>query len=183
MAKVGAPAGTAGVEREYSDAVLSYPFGQIVINIGLSTVFWIPAGNRIFWGYAEVIYKGTSMFFHESTSTTYQGDPDYPELLDYNAWHHLAVVQSPGSSDATRVLSFYRDGIRYNQIETSSLLNWNLGSGGGIENAEVGMVHGNFASGYPVGVDPTALHGIRFTPRALYTGPTYTPPASITRLA
>jgi hypothetical protein len=102
-------------------------------------------------------------------------------------WQHLAIVQTPGSTEETRNVSYYWSGQRL-----ALLSNIDAAREGGwvrFSNVNLQMRFGNLVPFYDMPwqdyvVTNSALgHGFRFTPRALYTGDTYTPPTSITRLA
>jgi hypothetical protein len=110
-----------------------------------------------------------------------------PSALASGVWHHCALVQTRGSTNSSRSFHMYLDGKRYFYVPdipaSSFLANWEgeesyvqLGGNYASFNAEGEDVH-NFTP------NPTLLHGIRFTSRALYTGPSFIPPTSITSLA
>jgi hypothetical protein len=103
--------------------------------------------------------------------------------LDSTEWRHVAIVQTPGDTANARNFSFY-----YNGERIAELLN--------ISDPEVlplwqdNVLEVVLQSGLYVGtLDPWngaqsgAIHGIRYTPRALYTSASFTPPTSITALA
>ncbi len=97
--------------------------------------------------------------------------------LEADVYHHLAVVQTPGDTPATRNVSFYLDGIR---LATQTGLTPDAGVWPPF--ARISMSYGNRVDP-PVISSSGLVHGVRFTPYALYTGDTYTPPTSITSLA
>jgi len=112
-------------------------------------------------------------------------------VADPAVWHHVAVVQQPGSSPTTRNVSRYYNGQRvaYSPEVSAELLPaWDTPSSPnpaarllGVY-ADIGFAFDDTGSA-PTISQPSKAHGFRFTPRALYTGNTYTPPTSITSLA
>jgi hypothetical protein len=114
-----------------------------------------------------------------------------PSVANPATFHHVAVVQQPGSTPTTRNVSRYYNGQRlaYDQdVDAGLLAEWDTQDAPnpaarllGIY-AEIGIAFGE-EGGAPTISQPSKAHGFRFTPRALYTGDTYTPPTSITRLA
>jgi hypothetical protein len=109
-----------------------------------------------------------------------------PELANTAVWHHAAVVQRPGSTDSTRTASFYFDGRLLSEAIDVPVIDqpqWVQPPGYPEPVAFVQGRYGNSNEGFEIVSEPTKIHGIRFTPRALYTGATYTPPTSITSLA
>jgi len=111
-----------------------------------------------------------------------------PGLADTSVWHHMAIVQIPGSSDATRSVSFYFDGVRL--LEVIDVPSEDLPSWGSVFDDYDISTDSTYGNGLGTGTGTsgitntaTKLHGLRFTARALYTGATYTPPTSITSLA
>jgi hypothetical protein len=96
-----------------------------------------------------------------------------PSLED-NIYHHLAVVQMPGNTQSTRNASLYLNGIRL-ATRTGLYPFW-------ASYIRIAFEFGQ-RLGDPVLCSAPLVHGVRYTPRALYTGDTYTPPTSITSLA
>ncbi len=115
-------------------------------------------------------------------------DEDTPEEFILNeglttyGWHHAACVAI--MSELSVTISLYLDGSRVASSDPMPAAvfweSYELEMSGLI----MGLSRVRFESS---GIDPgTASHrvaGIRYTERALYTGDTYTPPTSITRLA
>lgn len=113
-------------------------------------------------------------------------DPD-PEVTDeieigslaVNTWHHYALCKN----DAT--IKFYIDGINVITATTSSDY-WNqyaaLEKEGSIYNLDY-IPNGKLPIMCAVFGRGAIVHGLRFTPQALYTGESFTPPTSITELA
>jgi hypothetical protein len=93
----------------------------------------------------------------------------WPELLQPNAWYHLALVKTETSQ------SLYFQGTLIVSVATdfSRLAD--------LPDEAVYSAYADFESG-GVEILRPSLSGFRFTPRVLYTGP-FTPPASITSLA
>jgi hypothetical protein len=107
--------------------------------------------------------------------------------LDSEEWRHIAIVQTPGNTPDSRTVSYYFNGRRIRYVQNVSdpdvLPVW-----GGVQVLDIGLSAGFIAGAAEPGgggesFESCAGHGFRFTPRALYTGPTYTPPTSITQLA
>lgn len=103
-------------------------------------------------------------------------------------WQHAAIVQTPGDTPGSRNVSFYHAGARigfHEGINGEALPQWGNPD---YSSANIGFSWGNLtyaSEGWESEIvnDPALGHGLRFTPRALYTGDTYTPPTSITALA
>jgi hypothetical protein len=87
-------------------------------------------------------------------------------------------------------VSCYIDGTRYFNLidlaaDSDTAPVWgDVGGGADYEDTSLESAYGNGVSGLdPIANNPTLVHGIRFTPRALYSGASFTPPTSITSLA
>jgi hypothetical protein len=102
-------------------------------------------------------------------------------------WQHVAIVQTPGSTEITRNVSYYWGGQRVallSDIGAAEEYTWPQ-----FINVQVQTQFGNLVPDYEMPwqsyvVTESAIgHGFRFTSRALYTGDTYVPPTSITALA
>lgn len=103
--------------------------------------------------------------------------------LAIGAWHHFAVCKDQNE------LRFYIDGKQILSGVTASDY-WDRYSLAFSSTFELRLYNvGNLpimasVGSFPTGIAPyTAVHGLRFTPEALYTGATITPPAIITELA
>jgi hypothetical protein len=102
-------------------------------------------------------------------------------------WHHLAMVQTPGSASSLRNISCYIDGTRYFNvadlaIDAPGMPAWDPG----LSTFDAGMRSDygkSSAANGAIPFNPTLTHGIRYTPRALYTGTSFTPPTSIVSLS
>ena len=95
---------------------------------------------------------------------------DMPYQLDFGSWYHVAQVGINGS------IYLYFNGVLLKEIDSNSAQNFALLSNDAVMLAQVYVFNGGVRSLIP------GIHGLRFTPKALYTGP-FTPPASITSLA
>jgi hypothetical protein len=117
-----------------------------------------------------------------SLPTTTERLPD----LNSTEWRHAAIVQTPGSTANARNASFYFHGRRVahlaNITDESALPLWGDPFDPFPINIYFQATYGT-SNGTPLSNQSCAGHGFRYTPRALYTGDTYTPPTSITRLA
>jgi hypothetical protein len=115
---------------------------------------------------------------------------EYRPEINTTEWQHAAIVQTPGPSPETRNVSLYSNGTRlrfYEGVPPEDLPIY--GPEWERRASEVSVVYGYATElGDPPSFDPpvnesSLAHGVRYTSRALYTGDTYTPPTSITRLA
>lgn len=102
-------------------------------------------------------------------------------------WRHFAIVQVPGPTEETRTLHYYWNGQRLATVSglgEADEYRWERYTSMSFQ-----LQYGNLVRDYDlpwqdyVVTDGGLGHGFRFTPRALYTGDTYTPPVSITALA
>jgi hypothetical protein len=129
----------------------------------------------------------TGQVWNASNSNVGPGDIVSGSATAPDVWHHLAIVQTPGSASNLRNIAFYIDGTRYfNEVgvvvDTPGMPVWDPGLS--TSDASVQSRYGkNSAIAGAIPFKPTKVHGIRFTPRALYSGTSFTPPTSITSLA
>lgn len=128
---------------------------------------------------------GTRVIYDTSPGAIDPGNIVVPGVPSTGVFHHLAIVQDPGSSASTRTYSFYLDGMRYFQLVDFDITPpygpvWN--SDPSSNDIRLSSDSGSI-DGIPSNSFPTIAHGIRFTPRALYSGASFTPPTSITSLA
>lgn len=116
--------------------------------------------------------------------------PDDPEILiehmPEGTWSHIALVKDEEN------IRFYLNGVlMFTAVTTDDY--WNRGC---TEYSEFTVIRNNYRNGdLPIMFAVTdqtitgsdegndKIHGIRFTPEALYTGQSFTPPTSITSLA
>lgn len=143
---------------------------------------------NFYWGSA---FDGSNRFtvWDATNSQTRDEDVVSETAAASDVWHHVAIVQTPGSASNLRNVSCYIDGTRYFNLlnlpadsETAPV--WDVGGGDSYEDLTLENSYGNGVSGLdPVANNPTLTHGARFTPRALYSGASFTPPTSITSLA
>ena len=125
------------------------------------------------------LYYGNEVMETFSVSNVGAGPPGYTPLADlgtYDVFHHVAIVQYPGSTDSSRSYDCYLNGARVFQgtdLTGGSLPDWLFGG------SPYAYVYVNNANG----ADSARVHGVRFTLRALYSGASFTPPTSITSLA
>jgi hypothetical protein len=159
--------------------------GGVRISIGTGYYFGTPRNLRL---NAVTLQYGTFIGTVWSETSGYVGPSDVVSgsAAAAGVWHHLAIVQTPGTTSTTRNLAFYIDGTRYfNQVDlaasTPGMPLWNPG----LRTADI-AVSSRYGKNliYPtIPFYPTLTHGIRFTSRALYTGTSFTPPTSIVSLS
>lgn len=174
---IGSVAGRAQVEMGYTDYVgesarvisakLEYnPFHDSGPSSYLYSLY-----AQGYDGFEAEIFFGS--YWLEDPNGPNASMPSYgyiwPELLQPNAWYHLALVKTETSQ------SIYFQGTLVASVATDFSPLANLPDGA------VYSAQANLASG-GVEILRPGLSGFRFTPRALYTGP-FTPPVSITSLA
>jgi hypothetical protein len=108
-------------------------------------------------------------------------DPKLPADIEDGSWFHLAVVRTsvPESNLFSRAIYF--NGVKIiDNIRTNE--NWVDTFGKQPVSARITLF--GFRGGWPPSkVSMPSIHGYRFTPRALYSGDSFTPSPAITRLA
>jgi hypothetical protein len=100
-------------------------------------------------------------------------------------WQHMALVKTPGESSEVANYSCYLAGTRIASFPNAPLILSPINSVIPGMGCTWGADHPFPGSAVPLDSygGSGLVHGFRFTPRALYTGDTYTPPVSITALA
>jgi len=105
------------------------------------------------------------------------------ELNDFDRWHHIAITQEPDGELSSR-MQMYLNGARVAMFSygAATFANW-LNTWSPISSDT--FIELSFGENYLYDLEATSssVHGIRYTPRALYSGASFTPPTSITSLA
>jgi hypothetical protein len=146
-----------------ADAIyfINSPWGQFEIQ-------WRNDGPTIVRGY-RITFSDSSfdVLYQETYGFLDPGFGSSQPALTEGAWYHFAMVQDDGR------LAAYFEGQRLVDRESASPAAWSesvpwLAAGLSSFGTSINEFH------------PGAIHGLRFTPRALYSGPSFTPPVSIT---
>jgi hypothetical protein len=170
-----------------------YSFARAIVLFGFCTIEFIytwqrtsisPATYALMGNARMSCYTSNYRAFGSSAALFPLADVK-PELNDGSRWHHAAIVQSKGPGGTGREVYFYLNGERVDQVTglpDDFLSSWMAThSGAGID-ASVDLGYGD-ANAATLEASSSSIHGIRYTPRALYTGASFTPPTSITSLA
>lgn len=98
------------------------------------------------------------------------------------SWLHLAIVQTPGASASLRNVAYYLNGVRYFELPDlpAEDIYWDPGPHPAADSDLINSYGNGTTAPGSIADIPTLIHGIRFTPRALYSGASFTPPTSIT---
>jgi hypothetical protein len=173
---------------------VTLPFAYVYANIARWNIGIQVDQSQVGGGVDPYAPFNSVTFFHGSRSYTVWnasnsdvgvGDVVAASALDSSIWHHLALVQRPGSGNASRTVSCYVNGTRYfHLVDLPNDGDAPIWDNGPSDDLSLETAYGNGVTGLdPIAYNPLYAHGVRFTPRALYSGASFTPPTTITALS
>ncbi len=173
--------GSSSVIIEINNTSISMSGFPSGVYLFLSGVAAPPSGKGTYYPSAETFLVNMLVSGNYSTDIALN-----PGIM--STWHHVAFCKSGN------LISFYVGGQRMFTATAASNY-WDryalsrspypapTGSSYVLNVGDLPIIAKIMAVNYEGSYPPSAIHGIRFTPRALYTTPTITPPTSITTLA
>lgn len=125
--------------------------------------------------------QGTAVYVASSSSTNRFNHPRDENIapLEGDEWCHCALVRTYDNAIEKSVWAFYWRGIRLFTATESDT--WETTNALAPIGARI-LIQSNRGQFAPAEYLLPAIHGYRFTPRALYSGETFTPPEKILRL-
>jgi hypothetical protein len=168
-------------EYSYADVHTLYGFCRIYLGldyIKIANPFDYAQMGNIFIQCAGNTYRATG-----ASNVIYPIGEVNAELNDFDRWHHIAITQEPDGESSSK-MQMYLNGSRVAMFSygAATFANW-LSTWSPISSDT--FIELSYGENYLYDLEATSssVHGIRFTPRALYSGASFTPPTSITSLA
>jgi hypothetical protein len=177
----------ADADTDYPSSVNEYSFVQVDtlygfcrIYLGLDYITVAPPFGRAQMG--NILIQGAGNTYRATGASNVIIGEVKAELNDFDRWHHIAITQEPDGESSSR-MQMYLNGSRVAMFSygAATFANWLSTWSPLVSDTFIELSYGEIL--YDLEATSSSVHGIRYTPRALYSGTSFAPPTSITSLA